>query len=200
MAGVSTAFVERASVVLLEGYLWDVASAKEAMRYAAAIAHDVDGSVALSLSDPFCVARHQREFLDLLVDDIDILLGNEEEITMLFGAASHKAALEAAEETGLLVVMTCWALAGCAVLTRPRPRRGGGGAGRPGRSTPPVPGTFFAAGVLYGLTHGMDPVQSAPPGRRLRRRDHLPYRRPSRIRLAGPCRRGRRAPPVPSRK
>ncbi len=31
--------------------------------------------VALSLSDPFCVSRHQREFLDLLVDDIDVLLG-----------------------------------------------------------------------------------------------------------------------------
>ena len=38
---------------------------------------------------PFCVSRHQREFLDLLVDDVDILLGNEEEITMLFGATSH---------------------------------------------------------------------------------------------------------------
>ena len=88
-AGVSTAFVERAAIVLLEGYLWDVAAAKEAMRHAAAIAHGADGSVALSLSDPFCVARHQREFLDLLVDDIDILLGNEEEITMLFGATSH---------------------------------------------------------------------------------------------------------------
>ena len=74
-AGVSGAFVERAAVVLLEGYLWDVDAAKEAMRHAAAIAHDADGSVALSLSDPFCVARHQREFLDLLVDDVDILLG-----------------------------------------------------------------------------------------------------------------------------
>ena len=58
VAGVSTAFVERASVVLLEGYLWDVPVAKEAMRHAAAIAHEADGSVALSLSDPFCVARH----------------------------------------------------------------------------------------------------------------------------------------------
>ena len=86
---VRRAFVERAAIVLLEGYLWDVDAAKEAMRHAAATAHDADGSVALSLSDPFCVARHQREFLDLLVDDVDILLGNEEEITMLFGAASH---------------------------------------------------------------------------------------------------------------
>ena len=67
-------------------------AAKEAMRHAAATAHDADGSVALSLSDPFCVGRHQREFLDLLVDDVDILLGNEEEITMLFGAPSLRGA------------------------------------------------------------------------------------------------------------
>ena len=55
-AGVPTSFVARASVVLLEGYLWDVPAAKEAMRHAAATAHASEGSVALSLSDPFCVA------------------------------------------------------------------------------------------------------------------------------------------------
>ena len=38
------------------------------MRHAAATAHASDGSVALSLSDPFCVERHQREFLDLLLE------------------------------------------------------------------------------------------------------------------------------------
>ena len=98
--GVPTSFVARASIVLLEGYLWDVPAAKEAMRHAAATAHAAEGSVALSLSDPFCVGRHQREFLDLLIDDVDILLGNEEEITMLFGVSSYTDALEAAEETG----------------------------------------------------------------------------------------------------
>ena len=118
--GVSTSFVARASVVLLEGYLWDVPAAKEAMRHAAATAHASEGSVALSLSDPFCVQRHQREFLDLLVDDVDILLGNEEEVTMLFGASSYRGAVAAAEETGLLVVMTRGAQ-GATVLTAQGP-------------------------------------------------------------------------------
>jgi sugar/nucleoside kinase (ribokinase family) len=159
VSGVSTALVERASIVLLEGYLWDVDAAKEAMRHAASTSHDADGSVALSLSDAFCVSRHQREFLDLLVDDIDILLGNEEEITMLFGATSHESALEAAEETGLLVVMTRGAQ-GSVVLTAHGPE-----------AVPAAPvervvdttgaGDLFAAGFLYGLTHGMNPVDSA---------------------------------------
>jgi sugar/nucleoside kinase (ribokinase family) len=162
VSGMSTAFVEQAAIVLLEGYLWDVDVAKEAMRHAAATAHSADGSVALSLSDPFCVSRHQREFLDLLVDDIDILLGNEEEITMLFGAPSHRAALEAAEETGLLVVMTRGAL-GSVVLTAHGPEEV---AAIPVEKVVDTTGAgdLFAAGVLYGLTHGMDPVECARLG------------------------------------
>jgi sugar/nucleoside kinase (ribokinase family) len=161
-AGVSSAVVERASIVLLEGYLWDVPAAKEAMRHAAETAHGANGSVALSLSDPFCVDRHQREFLDLLLDDIDILLGNQEEITKLFGAGSTAGALEAAEETGLLVVMTQGAQ-GAMVLTAHGPE-----------SVPAAPvervidttgaGDLFASGFLFGLTHGMDPVESTRLG------------------------------------
>jgi sugar/nucleoside kinase (ribokinase family) len=160
--GVPADVVERASIVLLEGYLWDVGSAKEAMRHAATTAHDANGSVALSLSDSFCVSRHQRDFLDLLVDDVDILLGNEEEITMLFGASTYQAALEAAEETGLLVVMTRGAQ-GSVVLTAHGPEE-----------VPAAPvervvdttgaGDLFAAGFLFGLTHGMDPIESARLG------------------------------------
>ncbi len=160
--GVPTPFVARASVVLLEGYLWDVPAAKEAMRHAAATAHFSEGSVALSLSDPFCVSRHQREFLDLLIDDVDILLGNEEEITMLFGATSYGKAIQAAEETGLLVVMTRGAQ-GAVVLTAQGPE-----------AIPAAPvervvdttgaGDLFAAGFLFGLTHSMGPVESTTLG------------------------------------
>jgi sugar/nucleoside kinase (ribokinase family) len=161
-AGVPEAFVARASIILLEGYLWDVPAAKEAMRNAAATAHAGDGSVALSLSDPFCVSRHQREFLDLLLDDVDVLLGNEEELTMLFGADSADAALEAAEETGLLVVMTRGAQ-GAVVLTARGP------VAVPAAAVDRVidttgAGDLFAAGLLFGLTHGMGPEDSTRLG------------------------------------
>jgi sugar/nucleoside kinase (ribokinase family) len=161
-AGVPAEFVARASVVLLEGYLWDVPAAKEALRHAAATAHASEGSVALSLSDPFCVSRHQREFLDLLVDDVDILLGNEEELTMLFGATSHQGALEAADETGLLVVMTRGAQ-GAVVLTARGPEEiAAASVDRVVDTT--GAGDLFAAGFLFGLTHGMGPVESTTLG------------------------------------
>ena len=161
-AGVPTSFVARASIVLLEGYLWDVPAAKEAMRLAAATAHAGEGSVALSLSDPFCVGRHQREFLDLLLDDVDILLGNEEEVTMLFGVQSYKDALAAAEETGLLVVMTRGAR-GATVLTARGPEEVPAAAVARVVDTTGA-GDLFAAGLLFGLTHGMGPVESTGLG------------------------------------
>ncbi len=161
-SGVPTSLVERASIVLLEGYLWDVPAAKEAMRHAAATAHGANGSVALSLSDSFCVDRHQREFLDLLLDDVDILLGNEEELTMLFGASSTDGALAAAEETGLLVVMTRGAQ-GSVVLTAQGPQRVAAAAVEKVVDTTGA-GDLFASGFLYGLTHGMGPVDSTRLG------------------------------------
>ena len=160
--GVSTSLVARASIVLLEGYLWDVPAAKEAMRHAAATAHAAEGSVALSLSDPFCVERHQREFLELLLDDVDILLGNEEEVTMLFGVSSPKDALKAAEETGLLVVMTRGAQ-GATVLTARGPEEVPAAAAGQVVDTTGA-GDLFASGLLFGLTHGMSPVESTRLG------------------------------------
>ncbi|HEX3947948.1 MAG TPA: adenosine kinase, partial [Acidimicrobiales bacterium] len=154
--------VARAQIVYLEGYLWDLPPAKEAMRRAMALAHDHDGSVALSLSDPFCVDRHQREFLDLLLDDVDVLFGNEEEITRLFGTNDLDAALEAAEETGLLVAVTLGAKG--SVVTTAR-----GPVAVPAVPVPAVvdttgAGDLYAAGFLYGLTHGSDPEGSAKLG------------------------------------
>jgi sugar/nucleoside kinase (ribokinase family) len=159
---VPEALVARGRIAYLEGYLWDLPPAKEAMRRTVDVAHRHDGSVALSLSDPFCVERHQREFLDLLRDDVDVLFGNEEEMVRLFGARSLDGALSAAEETGLLVVVTLGAR-GSVVLTPWGP------AEVPASSVDRVvdttgAGDLFAAGFLYGLTHGAEPKTCARLG------------------------------------
>jgi sugar/nucleoside kinase (ribokinase family) len=85
--------VASAAVTYIEGYLWDQPQAKDAIRRAAEIAHDADQRVALTLSDPFCVDRHRDEFRDLIDGHIDILFGNADEITMLYEVDTFDQAL-----------------------------------------------------------------------------------------------------------
>jgi len=145
----------RGRIVYLEGYLWDQPPAKKALRRAMEVAHSADALVALSLSDPFCVSRHRGEFLDLLHGEIDVLFANEEEVMLLFGAATFDDAVTAVEETGLLAALTRGA-AGSVVVAA---------SGPVAVAAEPVDrvvdttgaGDLYAAGFLYGLTHGYDP-------------------------------------------
>jgi len=154
--------VARAQVVYLEGYLWDLGPAKAAMRRAMELAHANDALVALSVSDPFCVQRHQREFLELLHGEVDVLFANEDETTLLFGAATFDAALAAVEETGLLAALTRGPL-GSVVVTASGP------VAIPADPVERVvdttgAGDLYAAGFLHGLTNGQDPERCARLG------------------------------------
>ncbi len=154
--------VAQARILYLEGYLWDMPPAKEAMRRAAAAAHEQDGAVALSLSDPFCVARHRADFLELLLGEVDVLFANEEEVRRLFGADSLDEALDAAVETGLLVAVTRGAQGSVVVTAR-------GPVAVPAAPVAEVvdttgAGDLYAAGFLYGLSHGADPERCAELG------------------------------------
>ena len=86
--------VRQASVLYLEGYLWDSEEAKRAFIAAAEAARASGGQVALSLSDAFCVDRHRDSFLELVDGHVDILFANEMEITSLYKADSFEAAAD----------------------------------------------------------------------------------------------------------
>jgi sugar/nucleoside kinase (ribokinase family) len=155
-------FVARAQVVYLEGYLWDLGPAKAALRRAIEVAHDNDALVALTLSDPFCVQRHQREFLELMHGEVDVLFANEDETMLLFGSPTFDAALGAVEETGILAALTRGAEGSVVVAAS-------GAVPVPADPVEHVAdttgaGDLFAAGFLYGLTHGKDPENCARLG------------------------------------
>ena len=86
--------IARARILYLEGYLFDPPAAQEAFRAAARVAHAAGRTVALTLSDPFCVDRHREAFLDLVEHHVDLLFANEAEICALYGAKDFDAALQ----------------------------------------------------------------------------------------------------------
>ena len=89
---VDEATVRDARITYLEGYLFDPPAAQEAFRRAATLAHAAQRTVALSLSDPFCVGRHRDAFLALTSGHVDILFANEDEIVSLYQADSFEQA------------------------------------------------------------------------------------------------------------
>lgn len=145
--------VAAAQVTYLEGYLFDPPRAKAAFRRAAAVAHAADRRVALSLSDPFCVARHRAEFRDLVARDIDILFANEAEICSLYETDSFDAAAAAVRPHVKIAALTR-SEKGSVIL-----------ADGAAHAVPAAPvarvvdttgaGDLYAAGVLFGLTRGL---------------------------------------------
>jgi sugar/nucleoside kinase (ribokinase family) len=105
-ADVDPTLVAASAITYLEGYLFDPPEAQAAFRKAAEAAHAAGRRVALSLSDAFCVNRHRAAFLDLVVNQVDILIANETEITALYERNSFEEAAEAARKDVALAALT----------------------------------------------------------------------------------------------
>jgi fructokinase len=70
-------------LIFLEGYLWDKGLSEGMFKHVINIAKNNNVKIAMSLSDIFCVSRHREDFFKLFINDLDILIGNENEINEL---------------------------------------------------------------------------------------------------------------------
>lgn len=93
-------------VILLEGYVWDIAEGPALASKAAAIARRNGTAVALSLSDSFCVERHRESFEEFVRNDADIIVADEEEVMALLSVPSFDDVLAALVEYDNLFAMT----------------------------------------------------------------------------------------------
>jgi len=147
--------VAASTILYLEGYLWDPKNAKDAFVKAAQIAHEAERTVALTLSDAFCVDRWRAEFLHLMRSrTVDLIFANEAELHSLYETSDFNTAVAALRaDVGTAVVTR--SEKGCLVI---------GPDGTEAVPAFPVErvvdttgaGDLFAAGFLSGLARGAD--------------------------------------------
>ncbi|MFI5053098.1 MAG: adenosine kinase [Acidimicrobiia bacterium] len=151
-ADVDHALIARAQVLYLEGYLWDMPEAREAYRLAAQTAHDAGNRVAFTLSDAFCVDRHRKEFAELIEREVDVLFANEAEIMSLYEVDVFDDALQRVNHHCEVAALTR-SEKGAVIVARDEVHMVDA---RPVARVVDTTGAgdLFAAGFLYGLTHG----------------------------------------------
>ena len=68
--------IKNYELIFLEGYLWDKGISEEMFKHVINLAKNNNTKIAMSLSDIFCVTRHRNDFFKLLINDLNILIGN----------------------------------------------------------------------------------------------------------------------------
>jgi sugar/nucleoside kinase (ribokinase family) len=162
VSDVTEATVGRPEIVLLEGYVWDIAEGPALIAEAIAIAKRHSAKVALSLSDSFCVERHRDEFLDAVRSDVDIVFADDDEVMALVAADSFDDVVRAVPDFDCLFVMTR-SEKGSVIMH-----------GRERIDQPAIPvrqvvdttgaGDAYTAGFLFGLTGGKSLAECARLG------------------------------------
>ena len=155
--------VAGSAVTYFEGYLWDPPRAKDAFRKAAEIAHANNRQVSLTLSDSFCVDRFRDEFLELMRNGtVDIIFANDAELKSLYQTSDLASAIAAVRQDVAMTAVTKGEQ-GSTVVTREK---------TVDVDAHPIDrledttgaGDLYAAGFLYGLTHGRDLADCARIG------------------------------------
>ncbi len=161
-ADVSQETAASGSLLFCEGYLWDVDSAKSAIRTAMDYAKGAGRKTALTLSDLFCVERHREEFRDLIDGPLDVLFANRVELRGLYEIEDLDEAIEVVRSKVELACITVGKKG--SILVTPTER-----IEIEAEEIAPVvdttgAGDQYAAGVLYGLAQGIDLAEAGRLG------------------------------------
>ena len=145
--------VAAASILYLEGYLWDPEEPRAAMRRAIEAARAAGRQVAFTLSEVFVIERHGADFRALIDDGlIDILFANHHELEALTGTADFESGIAALHGKVPTLVVTRSAEGAVAMSNGQRAEVAAEPIDKVVDTT--GAGDLFAAGFLYGHVHG----------------------------------------------
>jgi fructokinase len=93
-------------LIFLEGYLWDKGLSEKMFKDAIKFSKKNNIKIAMTLSDIFCVKRHKVDFINLLKNDLDILIGNENEMNELMNQDNLVESINKLKNFNKLIVIT----------------------------------------------------------------------------------------------
>ena len=99
-------YIKNYEIIFLEGYLWDKGMSEEMFKHVINLAKKNKIKIAMSLSDIFCVSRHREDFFKLLKNDLNILIGNENEINELMKKNNLLDSMNELKNINKLIVIT----------------------------------------------------------------------------------------------
>ena len=99
-------FIKDYEIIFLEGYLWDKGRSEEMFTHVIDLAKKNNVQIAMSLSDIFCVTRHREDFFRLLKNDLNILIGNENEINELMQKKDLLDSINELKNINKLIIIT----------------------------------------------------------------------------------------------
>ena len=99
-------YIKDYEIIFLEGYLWDKGISEEMFKYVINLAKKNNIKIAISLSDIFCVTRHREDFFKLLKNDLNILIGNENEINELMQKNNLLDSMNELKNINKLIIIT----------------------------------------------------------------------------------------------
>jgi fructokinase len=98
--------IKNYELIFLEGYLWDKGTSEAMFKHIINLAKKNNVKIAMSLSDIFCVSRHRNDFFKLLLNDLNILIGNENEINELMQKNNLQDSIKELKKINKLIVIT----------------------------------------------------------------------------------------------
>jgi sugar/nucleoside kinase (ribokinase family) len=154
--------IGESQVLLLEGYMFDRPEVRAAFRRALSLARESAKRVALSLPDTLCIERHRRELVDLVRSGVYLLIANERKVMSLYQTGRLDEAVSRLIEDIAYAAVTRGANGSLIVakghcITIPA---------EPVQRVIDMTGTgdFYAAGLLFGLSRGLDLVSAGRLG------------------------------------
>jgi sugar/nucleoside kinase (ribokinase family) len=154
--------IQKSKLVYIEGYLWLNEKTKNAALKAIEIAKKHSIPVSFTFSDGFVVDQFKEEFRNHLINqDFSIVFMNLDEAKFFTQKAQEKDIIKELEKFNNLLYLTA-SEKGCYVIKNKHSIHIAGFPVKPIDTT--GAGDTFAGGVIYGLTHGYTPEESAKIG------------------------------------